>query len=410
MSVVDNSSNVELDIGNKSSWFRLARRDFLKLFGGGLLVFCADVSGWSQESGRGFDSHELPKEIGAWIHIGADGRITVFTGKVEVGQNIRTSLAQLVAEELMVPFDTIAMIMGDTDLTPWDMGTFGSLSTPTMGPKLRSMAAAARQTLVATAAKRWKVDPASLMVADGKISSSASKQSLTYGELTRGEKLVATIPNDVHLRAATDWKIAGTAIPKENGRDFVTGKHSYPSDISLPGMLYGKVLRPEGFNATLDSLDTTEAEKLPGVKVVRDGDFVGLVAPDAFAAEKAIRNIKAKWSVPPQPSNANLFEYLKNTPEEGRGESGPQHVAGSVAKAMESCDVKLSQQYTVQYIAHAPLEPRAAVAQWEGGKLTVWTGTQRPFGVRDELMAAFHLPATKVRVIQPDMGLSLIHI
>jgi len=269
------------DIDNKPSWFRLDRRDFLKLFGGGLLVCCAEVSGWSQESGRGFDAHDLPKEIGAWIHIGADGRVTVFTGKVEVGQNIRTSLAQQVAEELMVPFDAITMVMGDTDLTPWDMGTFGSLSTPTMGPRLRTMAAAARQTLVEMAAQRWKVVSASLTIADGKVTNSAAKQSLTYGELTRGEKLVTTVPSDVHLAAAKDWKIAGTAVPKANGRDFVTGKHQYPSDISLPLMLYGKILRPQGFNASLESLDTAEAEKIQGVKIVHDGDFVGLVAPDS---------------------------------------------------------------------------------------------------------------------------------
>jgi CO/xanthine dehydrogenase Mo-binding subunit len=405
MSIVDSIKTKLLrdNISSNPAWFSLDRRDFLKLFGGGLLVCCANVSGLSQESGRGFDPHELPKDIGAWIHIGADGRITVFTGKVEVGQNIRTSLAQSVAEELMVPFDAITMVMGDTDLTPWDMGTFGSLSTPTMGPKLRTMAAAARQTLVEMAATRWNVDPASLTVADGKITS-AAKLTLTYGELTRGEKLVTTIPNDIHLSAAKDWKIAGTGIPKAGARDFVIGRHKYPSDISLPGMLYGKVLRPEGFNASLKSLDITEAEGTPGVRVVRDGDFVGLVAPDVFAAEQAIRTIKANWSVPPQPSNSTLFDTLKSSPEVGRGESGPQNVTGSVSKMMETCDVKLSEQYTVQYIAHAPLEPRVAVAQWEGGKLTVWTGTQRPFGVRDELMAAFHLPVSQIRVIQPDMG------
>src|SRR5450631_4150729 len=232
MSMADSSNAALLRdrSSDKPAWFRLGRRDFLKLFGGGLLFCCTDVSGWSQESGRGFEPHELPKEIGAWIHIGADDSITVFTGKVEVGQNIRTSLTQQVADELMVPFDAITMVMGDTDLTPWDMGTFGSLSTPTMGPKLRTMAAAARQTLMEMAATRWKVDPASLTVADGKVTSSAAKQTLTYGELTRSEKLVTTVPNDVHLGAATDWKIAGTPVPKANGRDFVTGKHKYPSD------------------------------------------------------------------------------------------------------------------------------------------------------------------------------------
>ena len=389
---------------NKLHWFQLDRRNFLKVFGGGLIVCLTDVRAWPQESGRGFGAHDLPKEVGAWLHIAADGRITVFTGKVEVGQNTRTSLAQLVAEELMLPFDAITMVMGDTDLAPWDLGTVGSLTTPTMGPQLRTMAAAARQTLMEMAARQWNVDPASLTVAEGKVTSPAGNQSLTYGQLTRGEKLVTTVSHPVNLAPAKDWKIAGTAVPKANGRDFVTGKHQYPSDISLPGMMFGKILRPQGFNATLESLDTTETEKIQGAKVVHDGDFVGVVAADAWTADRAISTIKAKWNVPSQSSNKVLFESLKNNPEAGRGDSRPQHTSGSVTEAMEAAPVKLVQQYTVQYIAHAPLEPRAAVARWDGGKLTVWTGTQRPFGVRDELAAAFHIPATQVRVIQPDMG------
>ncbi len=126
----------------------LDRRNFLKVLGGGLLVCLGAGRISGQESGRTFGSDELPKEISAWLHIAADGKVQVFTGKVEVGQNIRTSLAQQVAEELRVPFDSISMVMGDTDLVPWDMGTFGSRTTPTMGPQLRSMAWAAREFLV----------------------------------------------------------------------------------------------------------------------------------------------------------------------------------------------------------------------------------------------------------------------
>lgn len=381
----------------------LDRRDFLKVLGGGLLICFTHTSSWAQESGRAFGGHELPKELSAWLHIAADGRVRVFTGKVEVGQNIRTSLAQLVAEELRVPFDAITMVMGDTDLTPWDMGTFGSRTTPTMGPQLRTMAAAARQMLIEAAAERWHVASAALSAADGKVIDSENSRSLAYGELTRGEKLVKTVSGAESLTAATQWKIAGTAVPKAEGRDIVTGKHRYPSDITLPEMMFGAVLRPDGFNATLVSLDTSAAEKLPGVKLVRDGDFIGLVAPDAFTAQHALSTIQAKWDVPAQPSIQGLFAYLKNNPESGR-DNGPEHVSGSVAQAMAAADLKLEEQYTVAYIAHAPLEPRAAVAEWTDGKLTVWTGTQRPFGVRDELMEAFHLPATKVRVIQPDMG------
>ncbi|HEX9202240.1 MAG TPA: molybdopterin cofactor-binding domain-containing protein [Acidobacteriaceae bacterium] len=388
---------------NKLHQFALDRRNFLKLFGGGLLVCLTDRDALAQESGRGYGSHELPKEVSAWIHIAADGKVTVFTGKVECGQNIRTSLAQLVAEELMLPFDAITMVMGDTDLTPWDAGTYGSQTTPQMGPRLRNMAAVARQTLVEMAAKQWSADPAALTIANGKITNPATRKSLSYGELTRGEKLVTTVSSAVTLTPAKDWKIAGTAIPKANGREFVTGKHQYPSDISLPGMMFGKVLRPSGFNATLDSVDTAAAEKMTGVKLVRDGDFIGVVAPDAWTAEQAIAAIQAKWTVPPQPSNKNIFEYLKSNPEASRGGARPQPSTAPSAPPADGA-IELAQSYTVQYIAHAPLEPRAAVAQWKDGKLTVWTGTQRPFGVKDELVAAFHLSPDQVRVIHPDMG------
>jgi isoquinoline 1-oxidoreductase len=272
-----------------------------------------------------------------------------------------------------------------------------------MGPQLRTMAAAARQMLLEVAAERWHVAPDGLSAAEGKVTDPENSRSLAYGELTRGEKLVKTVSSAESLTAATQWKIAGVSVPKAEGRDFVTGKHKYPSDISLPEMMFGAVLRPDGFNATLVSLDTGAAEKLPGVKVVRDGDFIGLVAPDAFTAQHALSTIQARWDVPAQPSNQGLFAYLKNNPESGR-EDGPQHVSGSAAQAMAAADLKLEEQFTVAYIAHAPLEPRAAVAEWTDGKLTVWTGTQRPFGVRDELMEAFHLPPAQVRVIQPDMG------
>ena len=393
----------ELDSANKLHQFQLDRRNFLKVFGGGLIVCLTDRNVLAQESGRGFGSHDLPKEVSAWIHIAADGKVSVFTGKVEVGQNIRTSLAQLVADELMVPFEAITMVMGDTDLTPWDAGTFGSQSTPQMGPRLRTMAAAARQTLLDMAAKKWTCDAAALVVGNGKITAPNANQSLTYGQLTQGEKLVTTVSASVPLLPAKDWKVGGTPIPKANGRDFVTGKHQYPSDITLPGMMFGKVLRPTGFNATLDSVDTAAAEKMPGVKLVRDGDFIGLVAPDAYTAEQAISAIKAKWTVPAQPSNKDIFDYLKTNLEAGRGGGRPQTAAA--ASAADPNAIQLAQSYTVQYIAHTPLEPRAAVAKWDDtGKLTVWTGTQRPFGVKDELVAAFHLDPSKVRVLQPDMG------
>ncbi|MDE3200966.1 MAG: xanthine dehydrogenase family protein molybdopterin-binding subunit [Acidobacteriota bacterium] len=383
--------------------FEIDRRDFLKMFGGGLLICMSDLPSLAQESGRTFGGHELPKDVSSWIHIAADGKVKVFTGKVEVGQNIRTSLAQAVAEELRVPFDSISMVMGDTDLVPWDMGTFGSRTTPMMAPVLRNMASVARETLTQMAAKRWNADAAKLTAANGSVTDPGTKRALTYGELTKGEDIVRVVSGDPALTPATQWKIAGTAIPKADIRAFVTGEHKFPSDIVRPEMLFGAVLRPEGFNAMLTSVDTSAAEKMEGVHVVRDGDFVGVAAPDAYAARKAVEAIQAKWNIPEQPSNDGLFAYLKSNPEAGR-ENGPEHTAGSMEKGLAAADVKVEQQYTVQYIAHSPLEPRAAVAEWSNGKVTVWTGTQRPFGVRDELVEAFHLKPEQARVIQPDMG------
>jgi len=379
--------------------FELDRREFLRLCAGGLLVSLSGVAS-AQESGRTWGGHPLPKEISAWLHIGADGGVTVFTGKVEVGQNIRTSLAQSVAEELRVPFDAITMVMGDTDLTPWDMGTFGSRTTPTMGPELRNMASAARELLVETAAQRWNADPAKLIAADGAVTNPATHASLRYGDITHGEKLTRTVSGDPPLTPATDWKIAGTPVPKVDGRMFVTGKHQYPSDIVRPGMLFGKVLRPSGFEATLVSVDTTQAEAMPGVQVVRDGDFVGVVAADVSTAEKALLAIHGKWQVPAQIGDAELFAALRKVMED----DPTAQPGAAVDQALQSADVRLQQEYRVAYIAHAPLEPRAAVAEWDNGKLTVWTGTQRPFGVKDELVRAFRVAPDQVRVLMPDMG------
>jgi len=169
--------------------------------------------------------------------------------------------------------------------------------------------------------------------------------------------------------------------------------------------LYGKVVRPNAFGATLVSADLREAERMAGVTAVRDGDFIGVAAPTSAMAAKAAAAVRAEWKADAQPSNANLFEYLKKNAapaNERRGDSA--HVVGDVEKAFAATKLQVSATYNVQYIAHAPLEPRAAVAQWESDRLTVWTGTQRPFGVRSELAAAFYMPEEKIRVQMPDTG------
>ncbi|HXN17126.1 MAG TPA: molybdopterin cofactor-binding domain-containing protein [Candidatus Binatus sp.] len=391
--------------------FETDRRDFFKFLGAGLLVVMAlKATSAAQESGSRSHAAQqnLPKDIAAWLHIGENGKVTVYTGKVEVGQNIRTSLSQGVAEELHYPIDEIELVMGDTQLTPFDMGTFGSRTTPTMNLQLRKVAAAACSSLIGLAAARWQIEPAGLLAQDGKIIDPQTKRSVEYADLVKGKQLTQNLPAEDPLIPAAQWRIAGQSAPKVDGRVFVTGKHEYPIDQKLPDMLHGKIVRPDSFGASLESVDTSEAEKLSAVTVVRDGDFIGVAASDQALATQAAAAVRANWKpAPQQPSNADLFDFLKKHPARSAG-PGPEdfapYVKGSVEHALKSAHHRLQQTYTVAYIAHAPLEPRVALAQWSGDKLTVWTGTQRPFGVRGELAEAFEIPEENVRVIMLDTG------
>jgi nicotinate dehydrogenase subunit B len=385
------------------SLLEVSRRDFFRFVGGGIVValLLRDARVFAQRGNR----EPLPQEIGAWLHIGEDSTVTVFTGKVELGQNIRTSLTQVVAEELHVPMGRIQLVMADTQRTPFDMGTFGSMTSPVMAAQLRRVGAAAREALLDLAAAKGKVERAALTIQDGTVVEPQSKQTFDFGSLTKGEKLVKVVGGDAPTTPADKWTIAGTSAPKVDGRAFVTGKHQYASDVRRPGMLFGKVLRPPAFKATLTSVQTREAEALPGVTVLHDGDFVGVAAATEDAAARALDTIKAEWQSTPQPSGEDLFRYLKEHPAAAQGFGGAsRNTKGSIADGLKAADQKAEATYNVAYIAHTPLEPRAAVADWDDGKLTVWTGTQRPFGVRDELVRALNLPRDRVRVIVPDTG------
>jgi nicotinate dehydrogenase subunit B len=395
----------ELD---SDSW-QLTRRDLFGVLGGGLVIALAfPRTVIAQESGRRGSRGRfasMPQGIGAWLHIGPDSAITGYTGKVEIGQNIRTSLAQVVAEELHVPITRIRLVTADTAHTPFDIGTFGSMTTPVMAAQLSRIAAAAREAILDLAALHAKVDRANLTITDGKVTGSQGKPSFEFGELTKGTKLVKLATSESATTAPQKWTVAGQSVPKVDGRAFVTGHHLYASDMSRPGMLRGAVLRPPGFQAKLVSLESREAQAIPGVKVVHDGEFIGVVAPSEEIANEAIAALKAEWKSDPEPGESELFTWLKSHPTQSRGfEGGGRAPRGSIADGMKAANHKLSATYTIAYIAHVPLEPRAAIAEWSSGKLTVWTTTQRPFGVRTELAGAFGLPVENVHVIVPDMG------
>ena len=388
--------------------FELARRDFFKILGSGIAIFAISKDAAAlQETAPGprIQPPQMPKEITSWLHVGEDGVVTAFTGKVEVGQNARTSLAQSVADELRVPFSSVRMVMGDTGLTPFDMGTFGSRTTPTMVPQLRRVSEAARNILIAAAARQWSVPAAHLKAADAKVTDPASGKSFTYAELARGKTLAQLLPDADPITPPSEWTVAGQPLPKVNARDFVTGKHQYTADLRPANLLFAKILRPPSFGATLASCDPKNASVMPDVTVVIDGNFVGAAAPTEAQAERALSAVRAQWKESPKKvSDSEIFEYLKqNTSPESDNRSEKQQ-KGSISDALTSAAHKLESSYTVAYIAHAPLEPRAAVAEWRDGKMTVWTGTQRPFAVRSEVANALHIPESNVRVIVPDTG------
>ena len=387
---------------------KLTRRSILKAAGGGFFVLLAlDEPAFEQESGgpksRREHNNDLPTNVAAWIQINAKGGVTVFTGKTEVGQNIRTSLTQAVADELRIDPNSIRLVMADTALTPYDFGTVGSRTTPSMAPQLRKMAATAREQIITTAALRWKTSRDKVVVSKGFVTDKTSSRQESFGTIAASVDWIHVLGSDDCLTPPDQWQSSGKNLAKVNGTELVTGKHRYTSDLKRPGMLYGRILRPPALNATLQNLDTSEASRMSGVTVLRDGDLIGVAAPDEFVAAKAIAALKPAWQTQKQISSPELFEYLKTNPAEA-DPSRKVHPVNTGEDAAITGDKQLQSSYTIAYIAHVPLEPRSAVAEWNGSKLTVWAGTQRPFGVRSELSEALKMPEGDVRVIVPDTG------
>ena len=365
--------------------FHVTRREFVGALGAGLLLLMHPTDADAADT------------LDARLHIGEDGRITVLNGKIEEGQGARTELAMAAAEELRVSMQQIDVAMADTDLTPNDGVTAGSRTTPSTVPQVRRAAAAARELLISAAASKCNVARESLQVSNGAVS--ANGQALSYRDIARSK---GPIPATVTITAPGQWQILGRSHSRPNGPAIVTGAHQYPSDIQRPGMLYGSVLRPPSYEAQLASIDMTAAKD---AVAVRDGDFIGCAAPSSFEARKAVQALAAtaKWKEKPQPSSDTLYQHLKQHGQPGASGRGGR-TEGDVEAALKGAPKKFEATYTAAYIQHAPMEPRAAVAEWEGDKLTVWTGTSNPFAVRDQLAKSFGIAPRQVRVIVPDFG------
>jgi isoquinoline 1-oxidoreductase len=357
---------------------------------------------------------------GAWVHLSPSGPVTAFTGKVDVGQDNRAAFRLLVAEELALDPGSVTIVQGDTDLCPWDAGTFGSRSLPEAGEWLRRAAAGSREVLLDLAAQRWPSDGAGLAVAGGAVTGGPDAAILTYRELLTGLRRLEVLDSEPPLTPPTAWRIAGhrqqgpgaPPRPRHEGvagdvagrLDVVTGDRRYASDQVVPGMRYGAVLRPPVRGATLRAADTRSAHQMPGVEVVTEGEFVGVTAPDLATARRAVAAITADWQRP-APIAGPMADYLRAHPKAAAGWQRPvDHGHGDTDAALADAAPVVAATYTTAYLAHVPLETRAAVADWAGGRLTVWTGNNVPFPLRSRLAEMFGLDAKDVRVIVPPTG------
>jgi len=382
----------------------LDRREFLRLTGTGLLVTWVVDGLFGRPELAAFQGRPggPPADVNAYLHIGADGRVTCLVGKIEMGQGVMTSLPQLVAEELNVPLSAIDIVLGDTDLCPYDAVTGGSLSIRQFGAALRAAAAEAKAVLMQMAAERWQVPVADLTVEGGVVMRTSDRtKRITYGELTEGKRIERRLEGRPTLESPSQFTIIGKTTPRRDAFDKVTGRAKYAGDIVPPQALHARILRPPTHGAILQTVDTSAAEKAAGVRVVRDRDIIAVLHAHRDEAGKALALVKAAWSSSPSTlTHESIFDHLVKT-------SGPGNAAGQggdLAAGTALATLTFDETYRKGYVAHAPMETHTAVASVENGKVTIWASTQSPFGLKTQVASALGLPPENVRVITPYVG------
>ncbi|MFH1716217.1 MAG: molybdopterin cofactor-binding domain-containing protein [Planctomycetota bacterium] len=378
---------------------QVSRREFLQGLGGGIVILFAagGPTAYGQRRGGG----ERP-DFNAYLRVGEDGRVTCFTGKVELGQGPITSLAQTLADELDVSIDSVDMVMGDTALCPYDAGTWGSMTTPYFGPVLRAAGAEARAILMGLAAVRLKVPKDRLAVKDGVVFDKTNEATkVTYAQLTQGKKIERRLEQEPKIKGVGEYSLIGKSLTRRDAREKVTGKAKYTGDIRVDGMVCAKILLPPAHGATLKSLDASEVEKMEGFQVIRDGELVAVLHKNGDEAENALSKIKAEYDIPEAPfDDKTVFDYFVNNAGDGRViEKG-----GDLDNGHKLAKEVVEGTYLNGYVAHSPMEPHTALAKFEGDELTVWASTQTPFGLQRQLANDFKIPIEKIRVITPFVG------
>jgi nicotinate dehydrogenase subunit B len=382
----------------------VTRREFLKLAGAGVFVFFfhGRSLGQQEQEGHTVYRRQAPADFNAFLHIGEDGTVTCFTGKIEMGQGIMTSLAQMLAEELDVPLENVQMVMGDTDLCPWDMGTFGSLSTRSFGPTLVAAAAEAKAVLVQLGSEALGVPVSRLRTRAGYVIEGAHpERKIAYSALTRGKRIVRHLDTAPGFKPVSSYTIVGKPASRTDAYEKVTGQARFAGDIRLPGMLYAAVLRPPAHGAKLVAADTTAAESIRGVKIIRNGDLIAALHENVEQAQDAVRRIKARYeSGGLEADDKTIFRHLLDAAPPGQVLAR----GGSIETGRGLADRIFEETYLNSYVAHAPIETHTATAHIQNGRATVWASTQSPFPAQNAVAEVLGLPADRVRVITPFVG------
>ncbi|HUX95437.1 MAG TPA: molybdopterin cofactor-binding domain-containing protein [Bacteroidales bacterium] len=397
------NEKTSIQVAEKNNGRRgMERRDFFKLVGGGVVIFflprCAGDKVPAAEPGK----RSLPKDYNAFLRIDEDGTVSCLTGKIEMGQGINIALVQMMAEELDVPMEKIKMVMGDTELCPWDGGTWGSMTVRHFGPNMRRAAAEARGVLLELASNKLKVPANQLVIVDGVISDLNNPgKSVTYGQLAKGKKIDRYLDVKPDPEDYRKYKFVGKSFMRADAESKVTGQAKYTGDLKIPGMMFARILRPISLSGKLKSVDYSEAEKIAGVKVIRDGEMVAVLHENIYVAGKALEKIKAEYSYDEiQVNNKTIFDsMLKADSSANVGES-----AGDLDEGLKSSVKVIETEFHDPFLAHSPIETHTALAQFEKGKMTVWASTQTPYPLQDALAREHSFPLEKVRVIVPFVG------
>lgn len=382
----------------------LSRRDFIRASGALIVSFSGAAAFEPLALGQGQfgtrASHVDPRQLDSWIAVNADGSISAFTGKCELGQGMLTAQTQLVAEELSVPFDRVHLVMCDTAVTPDQGTTSGSQSTPVNfnEQNLALAAATAREALLRLAATRLGLPAAELAVVDCVISAKtdASKR-VTYGDLVAGRKFQLTLSPTARRKPAAEWTVLGKTWPRADMPALATGRFEFVHNVRVPGMLHGQVIRPPSVGATLVGVDESSVRALPGVvRVIVRKNFVGLVAEKPYQVVRAAAALKANWQAgPPLPSASDFYARMRRLPTRDTLIVD----SGDVQRTLAGAARVMTATYLHPYQMHASLGTSCAVADVQGGKATVWSATQSAYPTRSGVAQLLGLTADDVRVI-----------